>query len=67
VYEAQVTRLARRLPDLPVATRPSGIAGVYDVTDDWIPVYDCTSLAGTTSRSGPAETSSRTRRSSGSS
>ena len=46
VYEAQVTRLARRLPDLPVATRPSGIAGVYDVTDDWIPVYDCTSLGG---------------------
>ena len=46
VYEAQVTRLARRLPDLPVATRPSGIAGVYDVTDDWIPVYDSTSLAG---------------------
>jgi sarcosine oxidase subunit beta len=26
--------------------RPSGIAGVYDVTDDWIPVYDCTSLGG---------------------
>ena len=45
VFEAQVTRLARRLPDLPVATRPAGIAGVYDVTDDWIPVYDRTSLA----------------------
>ena len=41
-----MTRLARRVPDLPVATRPSGIAGVYDVTDDWIPVYDSTSLAG---------------------
>jgi sarcosine oxidase subunit beta len=46
VYEAQVTRLARRVPDLAVAPRPLGIAGVYDVTDDWIPVYDSTSLGG---------------------
>jgi sarcosine oxidase subunit beta len=46
VYEAQVTRLARRLPDLAVAPRPSGIAGVYDVTDDWVPIYDRTSLGG---------------------
>ena len=35
------------MPDVHRDTeRPSGIAGVYDVTDDWIPVYDCTSLAG---------------------
>jgi sarcosine oxidase subunit beta len=46
VYEAQVTRLARRVRDLPVAPRPSGIAGVYDVTDDWVPIYDRTSLGG---------------------
>jgi sarcosine oxidase subunit beta len=46
VYEAQVTRLARRVRDLPVAPRPVGIAGVYDVTDDWVPIYDCTSLGG---------------------
>jgi sarcosine oxidase, subunit beta len=46
VYEAQVTRLARRVRDLPVAPRPAGIAGVYDVTDDWIPIYDRTSLGG---------------------
>lgn len=26
--------------------RPAGIAGVCDVTDDWIPVYACTSLGG---------------------
>ena len=45
-YETQATRLGRRLPDLPVPPRPKGIAGVYDVSDDWIPVYDRTSLAG---------------------
>lgn len=46
VFEAQVTRLARRLPDLAVAPRPSGLAGVYDVSDDWIPIYDHTRLDG---------------------
>lgn len=46
VFDAQVTRLARRVRDLPVPPRPTGISGVYDVSDDWIPVYDKTSLAG---------------------
>jgi sarcosine oxidase subunit beta len=45
-HEAQVTRLARRVPDVGVPNRPSGIVGVYDVTEDWIPIYDRTSLAG---------------------
>jgi glycine/D-amino acid oxidase-like deaminating enzyme len=53
VYEAQVTRLARRLPDLPVVLRPSGIAGVYDVTDDWIPVYDRPHSGGTGTAGAP--------------
>jgi sarcosine oxidase, subunit beta len=46
VFDAQVTRLARRVPEVRVPSRPAGIAGVYDVSDDWIPVYDNTSLAG---------------------
>jgi len=45
-YEAQVTRVARRMPELAVPPRPSGIVGVYDVSDDWIPIYDRTSLDG---------------------
>lgn len=45
-YEAQLIRVARRLPAMTVASRPKGIAGVYDVTDDWIPIYDRTSLPG---------------------
>jgi sarcosine oxidase subunit beta len=45
-FERQAFRLARRMPSLTVPNRPSGIAGVYDVSDDWIPIYDRTSLAG---------------------
>jgi sarcosine oxidase subunit beta len=46
VYEAQTLRVARRLPSLRVPPRPSGLAGVYDVSDDWTPIYDRTSLDG---------------------
>jgi sarcosine oxidase subunit beta len=46
LYRAQVYRAARRLPDLTVPNRPSGIAAAYDVADDWIPIYDRTSLPG---------------------
>ncbi len=45
-FEAQVTRAARRYPDLPVPNRPTGIAGVYDVADDWTPIYDRTDQPG---------------------
>jgi sarcosine oxidase, subunit beta len=46
VYQAQVYRAARRFPDLAVPNAPRGIAGVYDVSDDWIPIYDRTALPG---------------------
>ncbi|MGW4847152.1 NAD(P)/FAD-dependent oxidoreductase [Nocardia brasiliensis] len=45
-FEAQITRAARRFPDLGVPSRPKGIAGVYDVTTDWAPIYDKTDKAG---------------------
>ncbi len=45
-YEAQVYRVARRLPELGVPGAPRGIAAVYDATDDWIPIYDKTALPG---------------------
>jgi sarcosine oxidase subunit beta len=45
-FERQTLRLERRMPSVAVPNRPVGIAGVYDVTDDWIPIYDTTSLAG---------------------
>ncbi len=45
-FERQVLRAARRLPDLAVPNKPSGIAALYDVADDWIPIYDRTDLDG---------------------
>lgn len=46
VFEAQVTRAARRMPNLRVPGRAVGIAGVYDVTDDRTPIYDGTEREG---------------------
>lgn len=46
LFEAQVTRAARRFPDLAVPNRPKGIVGVYDVAQDWTPIYDKTALPG---------------------
>ncbi|WP_436698087.1 NAD(P)/FAD-dependent oxidoreductase [Nocardioides sp. BYT-33-1] len=46
VYEAQAYRAARRLPELVVPSAPRGVVGVYDVSSDWVPIYDKTSLGG---------------------
>ncbi|VVJ17790.1 COG0665: Glycine/D-amino acid oxidases (deaminating) [Amycolatopsis camponoti] len=46
VFEAQVTRAARRLPGLRVPNRARGVVGVYDAADDWTPIYDRTGLPG---------------------
>jgi glycine/D-amino acid oxidase-like deaminating enzyme len=46
VFAAQVTRAARRLPGLTVPNLPRGVVGVYDVSDDWTPIYDRTLLDG---------------------
>ncbi len=45
-WEAQVLRLACRIPQLEVPVRPRGVAAMYDVSDDWVPVYDRTGLPG---------------------
>ncbi|SES02858.1 Glycine/D-amino acid oxidase [Streptomyces sp. yr375] len=46
IYEAQLYRAARRVSELKVPARPCGIVGVYDVSDDWVPIYDRTELDG---------------------
>jgi sarcosine oxidase subunit beta len=46
VYDAQTIRAARRFPELHVPSAARGIAGVYDVAEDWTPIYDRTSLPG---------------------
>ena len=45
-FERQILRAARRLPELGVPSRPRGIAGVYDVSTDWAPIYDRTAAPG---------------------
>ena len=45
-WENQVMRLARRLPALGVPSTKKGVVDLYDVSDDWIPIYDRTDLDG---------------------
>jgi glycine/D-amino acid oxidase-like deaminating enzyme len=46
LFEKQVTRAARRFPQLAIPPRPTGVVGVYDVATDWTPIYDKTAAAG---------------------
>ena len=46
IYETQSTRLARRVPEARIPRTPVGITGIYDVSSDWIPIYDRTSIGG---------------------
>ena len=34
------------MPGVRVPNTPRGVVGVYDVTDDWVPIYDRTDLPG---------------------
>ncbi len=45
-WKAQVYRLARRIPELPIPNKPSGVVDLYDVSDDWLPIYDKSDLDG---------------------
>ena len=45
-WSTQVLRLARRIPDLGVPNQRRGVVDLYDVADDWIPIYDRTDLDG---------------------
>jgi sarcosine oxidase, subunit beta len=45
-WTAQVYRAALRMPTLPIPQQAQGVAALYDVSDDWIPIYDRSSLPG---------------------
>jgi sarcosine oxidase subunit beta len=45
-WTAQVYRLARRVPSLPIPNQAQGVVDMYDVADDWIPIYDKSNLPG---------------------
>ena len=45
-WTTQVHRAAQRIPTLPVPGRAQGVVDLYDVSDDWIPIYDRSGLDG---------------------
>jgi sarcosine oxidase subunit beta len=45
-WEAQVYRLARRIPSLRIPNERKGVVDLYDCSDDWIPIYDRSDVGG---------------------
>ncbi len=45
-WTTQAMRFAQRLPSLGIPSRMRGVVDLYDVTEDWIPIYDKSSLGG---------------------
>ena len=46
MFEALVYRTARRIPSVEIPLRPQGLASVYDVADDWTPIFDRSCIDG---------------------
>ena len=46
LWETYMLRLARRLTEFGVPPKPVGLAALYDASDDWVPIYDRSSLDG---------------------
>ncbi len=45
-WDAHVLRANKRMPSLGVPHRKMGVVGLYDVSSDWLPIYDRTDLDG---------------------
>ena len=45
-WAVQAQRLGQRIPDLGIPNVRQGCVDLYDVTEDWIPIYDRSCLAG---------------------
>ncbi len=45
-WTVQAYRLAQRIPSLGIPGRRKGVVSLYDVSDDWIPIYDKSALPG---------------------
>ncbi len=45
-WTVQVMRLGQRMPELGVPQQARGVVELYDVSDDWIPIYDKSDLPG---------------------
>ena len=45
-WKTQVMRNAQRIPSLPIPEQQRGVVDLYDVSDDWLPIYDVSDLPG---------------------
>ncbi|MBM09089.1 MAG: FAD-dependent oxidoreductase [Magnetovibrio sp.] len=45
-WRTMVMRMAQRLPELGIPEQARGVVGLYDVSDDWMPIYDKSDLPG---------------------
>ena len=45
-WRVQALRLAQRIPELGIPSQMRGVVDLYDVSDDWIPIYDKSSVPG---------------------
>jgi len=45
-WKTLVMRLAQRLPELGVPDTASGVVALYDVSEDWMPIYDKSDVPG---------------------
>lgn len=45
-WTAQAMREAQRIKGLPIPNKMQGVVDLYDVSDDWIPIYDKSDLSG---------------------
>ena len=45
-WRVQVMRMAQRFTTLPIPNKMKGLVELYDVSDDWIPIYDKSDLPG---------------------
>ena len=45
-WNVLVMRMAQRLPGLKIPSKTRGVVALYDVTDDWMPIYDRSDLDG---------------------
>ena len=45
-WQIQALRCAQRMPELGIPSSMKGVVSLYDVADDWIPIYDASSVPG---------------------
>lgn len=45
-WRIQAMRAAQRIPNLPIPSAMKGVVDLYDVTEDWIPIYDKSCVPG---------------------